>query len=222
MKIAICGTQCNGKSTLVENIKFNWPMYKSPTRSYREIIKEKGLMINKESDVESQRIIRDSLLDQILDMTGEKNVIYDRTILDNIVYTFHGVEHGRIKDDKFISESIVLCRETMKMIDVVFWLPLNEDIEISEKENRDIDPVFRQEIDVIFQGVYDSYLNQDGILFDPNNQPPIIILEGDVQQKINTIAEYIGDDGDVIETTESVLTSLADEYDKMELLKRLS
>ena len=110
----------------------------------------------------------------------------------------------------------------MKMVDIVFWLPLNPDIIVMEpKENRDLDPDFREEIDIIFQGVYDSYLNQDGILFDVENQPPIILLEGDVQKKINTIAEYIGEDGEVIDTQESVLTSLADEYDKLELMKRL-
>jgi thymidylate kinase len=222
MKIAFCGTQNNGKTTLIENFKYNWPMYKSPEKSYREIIKEKNLSINKEANVESQRIIRDALLDQVLQSAGEKHVVFDRTILDNVVYTFHGVEKSRIKDDDFISESIILCRETMKMVDIVFWLPLNPDIIVMEpKENRDLDPDFREEIDIIFQGVYDSYLNQDGILFDVENQPPIILLEGDVQKKINTIAEYIGEDGEVIDTQESVLTSLADEYDKLELMKRL-
>ncbi len=222
MKIAFCGTQNNGKTTLIENFKYNWPMYKSPEKSYREIIKEKNLKINKECNVESQTAIRDALLDQLLSTSGDKYVVLDRTILDNLVYTFYGFEKGLIKDDKFISESILLCREAMKMIDIVFWLPLNPDIIVFEpREQRELDPLYREEIDIIFQGVYDSYLNQDGILFDKENQPPIIILEGDVQKKINTIAEYIGEDGEVIDTQDSILTTLADEYDKLELLKKL-
>jgi GTPase SAR1 family protein len=222
MKIAFCGTQNNGKTTLIENFKYNWPMYKSPEKSYREIIKEKKLSINKESNVESQRIIRDALLDQVLQSVGEKHIVFDRTILDNIVYTFYGVEKGRIKDDEFISESILLCRETMKMIDVVFWLPLNLDIIVMEpREQRDTDPHFREEIDAIFAGIYDSYLNRDNILLDIENHPPIIMLEGDIQTKINTISQYIGEDGGLIDTQESVLTSLADEYDKLEIMNKL-
>jgi thymidylate kinase len=221
MKIVFCGTQCNGKTTLVENFKHNWPMYKTPSKSYREMVKEKNLNLNQQGDTDSQRIIRDVLLDQVLEMAGEKNVVYDRSVIDNIAYTLYGVEKGRIKDSSFIAESLLLCKETMKMVDIIFWLPLNPDIVITESENRDVDPLFRAEIDEIFRGIFDSYNGNDGVLFDPNDQPAMIALEGDVQKKIDLIAEYIGQDGDVIETKESILSTMEDEFEKLQIMNRL-
>lgn len=221
MKIIFCGTQCNGKTTLVNNFIHNWPMYKTPTKTYRDIIKEKNLKINKEATVDSQRIIRDVILDQLLEFSSEKYVVFDRSIIDNIAYTLYNTDKGNIKDDKFIAESIHLCRESLKLIDIIFWLPLNSSIILSEREQREVDPVFREEIDAIFGGIYDSYRRNENLLFDTNNQPAFIQLEGDIQTKIDIISEYIDENGNVIETTESVLSTLQDEYDKLDFLNSL-
>jgi hypothetical protein len=185
------------------------------------MVKEKNLNLNQQGDTDSQRIIRDVLLDQVLEMAGEKNVVYDRSVIDNIAYTLYGVEKGRIEDSSFIAESLLLCKETMKMVDIIFWLPLNSDIIITDAENRDVDPLFRAEIDEIFRGIFDSYNGNDGVLFDPNDQPAMIALEGDVQKKIDLIAEYIGPDGGVIETKESILSTMEDEFEKLQIMNRL-
>lgn len=221
MRIVFCGTQCNGKTTLIENFKHNWEMYISPKRTYRDIIKEKNLNINQNGDTDSQRIIRDALIDQTMEMVGEKYVAYDRSLIDNIAYTLYGMEKGKITDPNFIAESFLLCKEMMKMVDIVFWLPLNPDIQLVESDNRDTDITFREEIDQIFCGIFVSYNSNDGVLFDPSDQPAMIELRGDVQQKIDTIASYIGLDGAVIETKESILSTMEDEYEKLQILQRL-
>jgi hypothetical protein len=90
------------------------------------------------------------------------------------------------------------------------------------KSDRDMDEKFREEIDSIFQAVYDGYLEQDGILFDKEDQPPMIILTGDLDEKIATLKEYIDDEGDLIVTEQSVLAGLEELYDQAQLLKEVS
>ena len=221
MRIVICGTQCNGKSTLIAHFKSIWPKYESPTRTYRDIIKEKNLTINQDSTCDSQLAIREALIDQMQEMSDKSHVVYDRSILDNIVYTLHGVEKGRIKDEKFVADSITICREMMKMVDIIFWLPLNNDIEITDQPNRDVDPIFREEIDHIFHAIYESYVDHNDIIFDIKDQPAMILLEGDIQDKLDIISQYLNDDGDLIETTDSVLSSLEEEYDKIDLMNKI-
>ena len=46
-KIGIIGTQCVGKSTLIENMKEKWPSFVSPTKSYRDLVKKNKLPLNK-------------------------------------------------------------------------------------------------------------------------------------------------------------------------------
>ena len=222
MRIGIVSTQNNGKTTLVEAFKKFWPKYISPTATYRDIIKEKNLSINQNSNLETQTILRDSLVDQAINNASITHRIDDCTILDNLVYTLWLGGKDKIDDVQFITDSINICRETLKLYDIIFWLPLNPDIIIEGgKADRDIDPSFREEIDAIFQAVYEGYVEQDGIVFDVKDQPPMIPLQGDLDEKLNIIREYLNEEGDLIETEKSIFQTLEDTYDQVSLEKEL-
>jgi hypothetical protein len=220
MRIAISSTQLNGKTTLVNAFKAKWPMYVSPEKTYRDIIQEKGLSINRQGGAESQAVIRDALFEQAHSYGDTKFCISDRSILDNLVYTMYLEEKGKLDDDDFITESILMCRDALKKYDIIFWLPLNSGIKIDDltNPNRDSDPVFRQEIDNIFTTVYEQYMSNSCIFFDPVDQPAFIPLVGDLNEKLQTISEYIGKDGNLVEE-ESILTTMENEWDKLQLLK---
>ena len=47
MRIAICGTACQGKTTLINDIIKEWPMYSKSKESYRKVITEEKLKINR-------------------------------------------------------------------------------------------------------------------------------------------------------------------------------
>lgn len=223
MRIGIVGTQANGKTSLVQAIKAYWPNYKYIDGKYRNFVKTQREHINQNGTVEVQRQLRDCLIDDAVDNASEKYTISDRIILDNIVYTLWLGGKEKIDDDEFIAMSINICRETLKLYDLIFWLPLNENIQASEeKVNRDNDLTYREEIDAIFQAVYQGYLEQDGILFDPKDQPPMIPLIGDLDDKIAMIKQYLDENGDAIVTEESVFQGLEEMYDKAQLYKQLS
>ena len=40
MRIAISGTACQGKTTLITDFLEQWPNYKTPKKTYRYVIKE--------------------------------------------------------------------------------------------------------------------------------------------------------------------------------------
>lgn len=221
MRIGICGCQNNGKSSLVEAFLQKWTKYEYVKMTHRTKVKELNLPINQLGDLESQRIIRDAICDDVINNSSKSNTIFDRTILDNIVYTLWLADKGRITDTKFIADSINICRETVKMYDIIFWLPLNEDIALVSKEQRDIDPNYRIEIDNIFTGVYENYKENTGILFDKEDQPAFIPLFGNLQEKLDDISQYLNEDGDLIETNQSVFSDLEGLYNQAKLLKEV-
>lgn len=221
MRIGIVSTQNNGKTTLVNAIKSKWPNYITPLRTYRDIISEKNITINREGSLESQGVIRDALFDQAHEGAKNPFSVQDRTLLDNLVYTLYLVDKKIIDDDAFITESIQMTREAMRKYDIIFWLPLNPEIITNEDSPlRDTDVTFRIEIDNIFQSVFGMYKTNNGLLFDPADQPAMIELRGNLHDKMDTVAEYIGYDGNLVEEP-SVLASLEEEFDKMQLLKEV-
>ena len=226
MRIAVVGSQSVGKSTLVNTFKAYWPMYETPEKTYREFLSEKNIVVNEEGSLEGQELSREFMADRALDNAGKTKTIHDRTILDNLVYTFWLHEKDKLGDDKnkvdeFIATSIHLTRECMKFYDIVLWLPINPNIILEDRENRSNSKEYQEEIDNIFYGVYESYKQNKGLLFDKENQPAFIVLEGDVDAKIATIREYLNSDGELIETTQSVLGDLESVYDEALLRKQV-
>jgi hypothetical protein len=59
------------------------------------------------------------------------------------------------------------------------------------------------------------------VVFDKEDQPAFILLEGDVHEKINTIREYLNPEGDLIETEQSVLGDLETMYDEIALRSQI-
>lgn len=226
MRIAVVGAQCTGKTTLVNTFKSYWPMYKSPEKTYRDLIKEKNLVLNESGNMDSQKIVRDALADLAMSNAGQEQTIHDRCILDNLVYTFWLAEHNKFSEkegeiDDFIAQSILMTKECLKFYDIIFWLPINPNIPIEESENRSQNESFREEIDNIFYGVHESYKKNAGVIFDKEDQPAFIVLEGELDKKISHIKEYIGPDGKLIETTSSVLGDLENVYDELTLRGQL-
>lgn len=214
MRIAISSTQCNGKSTLIDSFLKRWPMYKLPEKTYRDLIKEKNLVLNREGNQESQTIIRDSLADQAMLYSSEDKIIHDRCILDNLAYTLYLAEKGIIEDEQFIADSILMTRETIKMYDIIFFLPLSDKspVIIEEDENRDVDLKYRLEINNIFLGIESSYKEVEGIVFPLEDCPALIPIEGDELhfEKTNMIADYLDDDGEFKSTDEPLMKSLSE------------
>ena len=79
MRIALMGAHCVGKTTLIEQFLKQWPMYKRPSKTYREIIKEKQLSINKQGTKDSQKTILNALIDELqtASTSDDKFIIFD-------------------------------------------------------------------------------------------------------------------------------------------------
>ena len=107
-KIGIIGTQCIGKTTLVDDMLIQWPQLTRPEKTYRDLIKKKKLSINKEGNKKSQEAILNFLVDEAMANYGKKKMIFDRTPIDNLVYSLWLYEKGTsdIDEADFIYISI--------------------------------------------------------------------------------------------------------------------
>ena len=198
MRIALIGAQNTGKSTLVDNFIQKWPMYKKPEKTYRDIIKEKNLPLNKEASKESQRTILNALVDEAQQACAkeDKHIIFDRCTVDNIAYTlWHYAKDTAGFSVEYVIDSKAIAALALKYFDIIFYVPVREEIPVVPREGREIDLVFRDEINNIFDALVESYEKQTRAFFPEEDCPAVIRLEGPPDMWIPQISLYVKDNG---------------------------
>ena len=209
MKIAVCGTSCVGKSTYIENFCKKWTTFSSPRTSYRDIIKQNNLNHSSNGDEESQKTILNCLVDQAIEFSKKENIILDRCVLDNMVYTSWLYLNNKVSE-KFLEETRTLVRETLKLYDIIFFIPLTKvsPVKMTESELRDNDPVYREEVDNIFKSFLQSYHKSDGKIFPSEDCPAVIEIFGSPEERIKMTELYLNENGSPYGEQESLIKGI--------------
>lgn len=179
-KIAISGSQCTGKTTLVNYLKTlpefeKYDFYTSMTRD----INDHGLPINQEGGWRTQLLILARHVDRIL--TPHPNgVVCDRSIIDGLVYTMY-LQHNHGLPVKIGDMAISIYSTIIEEYDRIFYLPCEIDIE--DDGQRSIDVEFRNGVDELFQ-----YYNR---ITTKNFNCKVQTITGTVEQRAQVILDYI-------------------------------
>lgn len=184
MIIAFTGPQSSGKTTLIEaikkreiNIKYKFIYKPSATRT----LKLQGFTINNigENFDSTQREVILSHINNILDYyeyyDKSRNVIFDRCLLDGVVYTKYFYERGKVSDEVMKYADNVI-NTYYNEYDLVFYLnPI--DVPLINDNERSTDIIFRKDIIQIFEQYIERY--------------PVIRVAGTIEQRINIIERYL-------------------------------
>ena len=219
MRIAFSGTANTGKSTLLKDFLTVWDMYETPTKSYRDVIIESGLTVNKETTAEAQQVILDHMVGALKGKTAEVCVAYDRCPLDNFVYSLWAFDKGVGGiDEAFIKSCIPKVRESLSNLDTIFWIPYSNKIGIKQDSLRETDVTYIKEIDELFRSIYDQWMVNDKFyLFNPEDRPAIIeITSTDRQGRLREIGNYIDLSGSAVEPDEEWANELTGAETKSE------
>jgi nicotinamide riboside kinase len=202
MRIAISGTACQGKSTLVKDFLEQWPSYTTPEKTYRDIIAENNLEHSSKTNKKTQRKILDFQIEEQQKYRRGDNVIFDRCPLDNLVYSMWACEQeGNDIDEEFVSSCIPLVRESFRDLDIIFFVPITKvaPIGIVEDGIRDTSQQIIEEIDNIFKAVHrDHEENPKTNIFIVDDKPPIIEVFGNRRERIEILKLYIDAEGDAM------------------------
>jgi thymidylate kinase len=207
MRIAFSGTASSGKSTLTNAFLKRWPMYTTPTKTYRDIIVENNLEHSSKTSEETQLLILNWMMEEQAKYTKNSNVVFDRCPWDNLAYTLQGNAAGLISDE-VTAASISFVKESLKNIDIIFWIRYSPSIKIVADGLRDVDENFIKATDTIFSDLYHQYCeNLESDIFYPKEDCPAIIqLDGTtVDDRLWFISQFIDYNGKLIETTDSIL-----------------
>jgi len=210
MRIAISGTGNQGKSTLIKDFLQGWPTYRTESSTYRDKLVAEKLPHSKNATKDTQWKILNHMIDEMQTFKSNDYVIMDRCPIDNLVYSLWCFEKGVGDIDKeFIDKCIPLVRESMKHLDIIFFIPITKfnNIEIEDDGVREIDPNYIKEIDHIFKAIQAQYQQhpQENPFFPRDDSPALIEIFGNRHERVEMIKLYLDIDGDVIEGDQSEL-----------------
>lgn len=207
-KLAISGTANQGKTTLISDIRSKWPDFIVPTKTYRDVIKEKGLVINKQGNKESQKVILDFLVEQVKENYGNKTVLFDRCPWDNLVYSLWLFAKGTSDiDEEFIEYSIDQVKDASRYLDIIFFIPITKHhkIEIVPDKLREVDPVYIEEVDHLFKAIWQDWKQKAGGFFKKEDTAAIIEVFGPRDVRMEMIGMYIDEQGNFFGEDQSML-----------------
>ena len=209
MRIAIAGAANTGKTTLFNAFKQKWPMYTSPSKTYRDIITENNLEHSSKTNEETQLVILNWMMEEQSKHLKGSYVVYDRCPWDNLAYTLQGNANELISDE--ITAAIIsFVKESMKDLDIIFWIKRNESIKVVKDELRDTDEAFIKQTEQVFTELFNQYMeNLEVDVFYPKEDCPAIVCVDEhfatVDDRLMFISEFIDYKGDLIETESSIL-----------------
>lgn len=204
------GSACVGKSTYIKDFMETWPMYKmSEKPRYTELVEAKGLKLNEEGNEDSQWEILNIEVDRVMSTPKKSDIIFDRSVLDNLVYTMWLNENGKVSDE-FVMKSIKVVKETLVFYDILFFLPITKQspVPFEPKEHRTTNPQYRSEIDLIFKALVNQYNKNETTYFPFDHDlgsPAVIEIFGNREERIALTKLYLGDDGQVVSEEDNLL-----------------
>lgn len=140
MRIAVLGPQNTGKSTFIADFLKDFHHYTTAKATYRDVIETNKLDINQKTSIESQKHIRDFMFGQFRHNT-EYNIIFDRCLIDNYVYTYVAYEAGLIPK-WFVDETEAMMKDTLRLVDMYLFIPTAVSIPLVDDGTRDIDRAY--------------------------------------------------------------------------------
>jgi len=224
MRIAISGTGNQGKTTLINDFLQEWTNYKTESSTYRDKLVAEKLPHSKEATKDTQWKILNHMIDEMQTFNPDDNVIMDRCPIDNLVYSLWCLEKGIGDiDEEFITKCIPLVSESMRHLDIIFFLPITKlnTIKIEDDGVRETDSNYIKEIDHIFKAIQAQYQQhpQENPFFPEDDSPALIEVFGSRHERIEMVKLYLDIDGDVIEGDQSELFNSENLTAMEELLK---
>jgi predicted ATPase len=208
MRLSLTGAANTGKTSLLQSFLHTWKTYKTPEKTYRDIIEEKQLEHSSKTTTETQTEILNFITDQQLGKTVDDDIIYDRCTLDVLAYTIWAHEKGLEGfDTAFVNTQIKLVKESLRSLDIIFICKFNENMSVEDDGKRDANKEYIVEINNIIESLYQQYKqNIDSDIFFPKDDSPCLIkLPDSMQQRVDLIAEYVAPDGGMHSEEDSVL-----------------
>ena len=179
MRIAVSGTHCSGKSTLVEEFLLKHNSYRHEPEAY-EALHELSDDIFPEPTAESFFAQLEYHVNRLQLYRQGDRVIFERSPFDYIAYLSAFSSLQRSSADSYLAKrSVSIARDAVHLLDLIVFLPGSEIDTVGDDE----DPALRDAVDMILE----DYLMNDSLEALAGGRPPVVQLTGTINARLRTI-----------------------------------
>jgi thymidylate kinase len=185
LKIAFSGPQASGKSTIIKNLldnhlnKQDYTFIKGGARKLKDL----GFEINEKGDDLSQVLLFNNYIDDLVikpKQYNTKNFIYDRWLMDGVVYSEWSTSIGKNKPWVF-DYGLLMLRMLCTEIDIVFYCDPNG-VPVENDNYRNIDLEYRN----IITSIFENYMKEHVAPFKK-----LVRLTGSLQDRTAKVLKEI-------------------------------
>lgn len=175
-RIILTGAQGTGKTTVLNMFKETG--YPVITEVVRNLVKNKGISINKEGTDDTQMLVFNTYADLL---GNTKKYVSDRGLTDVISYTAAGVFEGKVSKS-VLDEQEVLIEEFVKNNPDITYIYFPIEFPVVADGTRSVDEDYRAQID----GLIHDTLDNLGIDY--------LTITGTPEERFRQILDFVGPD----------------------------
>jgi hypothetical protein len=181
MRVAISGTHCCGKSTLIDEFLLAHPHFEYEPEAYEALQEEYGETFAADPCAEDFYQQLEYNVGRLRQYGSSDSVIFERSPADYLAYMFALAELGRDRDaSRLVANSLAVVQDAIPLLDLVVFLPANDlHVEVPDSE----DPALRSAVDTRLEGI----LIDDDLGWFGSSHPVVLIVSGTPAQRLQII-----------------------------------
>jgi hypothetical protein len=186
MRVAISGTHCCGKSTLIDQFLLAHPDFTHEPEPYTVLEQDYSEVFAAEPSPDDFYRQLEFNLDRLRRYQSGQRVIFERSPGDFLAYMLALNDVGRGEGTtRLIERSLGMVMEAIQLLDLIVFLSLNDedDIEMSDSE----DPELRGAVNCRLVGIFNDY---DFTLFT-SRCPVVLEAKGCTSQGLRTLESAV-------------------------------
>ena len=182
MRIAISGSHCSGKTTLIDEFLCAHPDYSHEPEAYTILVEEHGEEFSAEPNADDFYRQLEFNVETLRRYPEGKRVIFERCPVDYLAYMQALADLGSAAADRVLSEtSMRMVLDALRNLDLIVFLPLDDadGIEMPDSEG----PQLRTAVDSRLTAI----LSDDELGFVSSGSVAVVEARGSTSQRLQTL-----------------------------------
>jgi len=187
MRIAISGTHCMGKTTLIYDFLKIYPQYVYEEEPYYKLQEKHGIEFSGDPTLEDFIEQLEYSLERLDFHADQANVIFERCPLDFVAYAMYLVhQEGMNLEDTHVSEMFPEIKEALGNLDLIIFLPMTKEHPIIGSDSED--EVYRRTVDALLKKMYREDLFD---FFSSHDHPQRVEIWGNPAERMKKLGLYL-------------------------------
>jgi hypothetical protein len=192
MRVAISGTHCSGKSTLIDEFLLTHPDFAHEPEPYTVLEEDYGEAFAAHPSPEDFYRQLEFNVDRLRRYRSGKRVIFERCPVDFLAYMLALDDLQRNNEPmELVETSLGIVTEAVKLLDLILFLPLDDVDHVGNAMSDSEDPELRAAVNRRLEGI----VSDDDFNLFAAHRPEVLEARDSTAQRLRTLEGFLEDNG---------------------------